>query len=246
MTPKKLSARKNLLPAPPLRGLREATGLKRGAFAEGIGSSYDLVKKVEYGEVAISPDVAIRAMLAYGVKPESLVETSVAPLDLQGKKYTATAYEVWKAKIPRDVESATSEIDQACVQLRAFLTVSCRTGRLPAARALLGRFLWVASKDLGIGRDYARLVKSGGVPEKADLARIAKIAGDRLDRTFRGNRAEYKKYMRDRFRQDSEKLRHGKTLPAPAAYHRLRKNVATRDDAGLSVKKSGTKRRAGS
>jgi transcriptional regulator with XRE-family HTH domain len=242
MTPKKLSARKNLLPPSPLRRLRKEIDLKRGLFAERMGCSYDIIKKVEYGEVAISPDVAIRAMLAYGVKPDSLVETAVAPLDLQGKKYTATAYEVWKAKIPRDVESATSEIDQACVQLRAFLTVSCRTGRLPAARALLGRFLWVASKDLGIGRDYARLVKSFDVPAKADLARIAKIAGDRLDRTFRGNRAEYKKYMRDRFRQDSEELRRGKTLPAPAAYRRLRKNVITRDDAGVPAKKKRTEK----
>jgi transcriptional regulator with XRE-family HTH domain len=223
MTPTKLSRRKNLLPPSPLRLLREEIDLKRGVFAERMGCSYDIIKKVEYGEVAISPDVAIRAMLAYGVKPDSLVETSVAPRDLEGKRYTATAYHAWKAKIPRDLESAATVIEQACDQVRALLAVSCRHGRLPAARALLGRFLWSATADLGISRDYNRAVKSSGGPAAADLASVAKTAGERLQRTFRGNRAEYKKYMREDFAQDSKELRRGKTRPAPAAYYRLTK-----------------------
>ncbi len=231
MKPKKLRDRPNLLPTPPLRLLREEIGLQRGPFAQQIGCSYETVKKIESGEIGISPDIAIRAMLAFGVRPDSLIDSSVTPRDLSGRRYTDEAYHLWKAKIPRDPATAEQEIRQASDQVCVLLEVSCRMGRLPAARALLGRFLWSASTDLGIRLDYSRGVKKRGVPPERDLANAAKVTGERLLRRFRDSRAAYKKYMAEDFAQESAKLLAAKTAPAGAAYQRLRSKAAQADDS---------------
>lgn len=241
MTPNPLTARTNLRPPSPLRCLRVRTGLKRGAFAARIGVSYDTVKKVEYGQIAISPDVAIRTMLAFGVKPESLIESSVAPLDLSGKKYTEQAYHAWQAKIPRDPDFAADEIKAATDQLRAFLEVCCRHGRLPAARAVLGRFLWSATTDLGIALDYGRELKKAGVPAGKNLAGVAKAAGERLLEKFQDSRVGYKTYMQEDFPRESAKLHGGKTRATTAAYRRLTKMAAKREDVASPRQKRGPK-----
>lgn len=242
---KQINPRKNMLPPPPLRRVREETGLKRGAFAQGIGCSYETVKKVESGAIPISPDVAILTMLAYGVRPESLIELSAFPVDLQGKKYSDKAYHLWKAKIPRDPQGAAEEIGQATDQLRVFLEVACRNGRLAAARALLGRFFWSATADLGIDVDYGRELSKAGVGERKNLASAAKAVSERLLESFRESRAAYKTYMREEFLEESRKLSRAKKLPASPAYHRLMKKVPNQVDAGVPAKRRRTKKRAG-
>lgn len=211
--------RKDLLPESPLRRLRREADLKRGRFANELGCSYETVKRIEYGLLKIGPDIAIRAMLAFGVRPESLIESSIAPLDLENRRYSQRAYHLWKAKVPWNEETSALPISRAIDQVRALLTVSCRLGRFPAVLALLGRFLYSASHDLGLSRAYQdELLKTGGFTKGKDLASEAKAAGKRLGETFRESRKAYTKYMRDEFPQEIAKIS-GKSMPAPPEYH---------------------------
>lgn len=225
---------KDPLPESPLRRLRRETGLKRGVFANELGCSYETIKRIEYGLLKISPGVAIRAMLAFGVRPESLIESSVAPLDLENKKYSERAYHLWKAEIPRDEETSALRISQAVDQVRALLTVSCRTGRLPAALALLGRFLCSASHDLGLSRAYNdELSKKGDHIKGKDLASQAKVAGKRLGERFRESRKAYTKYMREDFPREKVKIL-GKSIPASPGYHAVVRHAKTKGKAAGS------------
>lgn len=231
--------RKDLLPESPLRRLRHETGLKRGRFANELGCSYETVKRIEYGLLKIGPDIAIRAMLAFGVRPESLIETSIAPLDLENKRYSQRAYHLWKAKVPWNEETSALPISRAICQVRALLTVSCRLGRLPAVLALLGRFLYAASHDLGLSRAYHdELSNKGDLIKGKDLASQAKAAGKRLGEKFRENRKAYTKYMRDEFPQEIAKIS-GKSMAAPPEYHAVVRHAKSKTKGKGSHLKAG-------
>ena len=79
-----------------LKTLRAACGLTQPALAKILGLSWRTIVAIEVGQRNLSRAIAERIMLATGALPDSLLQKSSDPLDLNGQPYSRDFFEHWK------------------------------------------------------------------------------------------------------------------------------------------------------
>lgn len=154
----------------PVRSLREIirevnSSMSQAKFARLVGVSEPLINAIEAGQRRVTPFIARKISLATGSSAESLIQKRGKPETLYRLKYTAKAFQQWKAPTSddqgKDLRKAALEEDcyRAVNSVDKLLKAAEEQGKFSQVHLDLSYWIKDVCPRYGLTTTYNRLMR---------------------------------------------------------------------------------------